>query len=171
MWGTSYTCCYSWRLTSWPGYQINHSLLLTTILQAGLAQTELPKKAELNISACAAAKPMFFHQLEITETIHPPLNTLFFISDNNAVLGPAVGHSLLCVNPLHQPLPGQGCATGRLWWRRKSPTERWGTYVSVQKCPVPVMGLSAHVSGDTEYGCEVSIDHIKENVECWMGHL
>lgn len=53
---------------------------------------------------------------EGSEFIHTVLQCVFqasfmsLLAANNAVPGPAAGHSLLCVNPLHQPLQGQRCA-------------------------------------------------------------
>ena len=82
-----------------------------------------------------------------------------FASGDHAVPRPAVGHSVLCVNPLHQPLQGQGCAAVRLRWRRQSHAEGGGTDGPVQKHPVSVVGLSAHVPRDAHYDSEVGIDH------------
>lgn len=67
------------------------------------------------------------------------------LSGKHAVLRPAAGHGDLGVDPLRQPLPGQGGAAVGLRRRRQSHAERGGARGPVQKRPVPVVGLSAHV--------------------------
>lgn len=83
---------------------------------------------------------------------------LSVFSDNNAVPGPAFGHSLLCVDPLHKPVPGQRCAADRLWRKRESSAETRRANGSIQKPSESVVGLFAHVSRDTNDRSEVSVD-------------
>lgn len=80
----------------------------------------------------------------------------------NAVPGPAFGHSLLCVDPLHKPLPGQRRAADRLWRKRKSLAETGRTDGFVQKPPESVAGLFAHVSRVTNDSSEVSVESVAE---------
>lgn len=64
------TLLFRCNMRSWG--EINHSLMLTAILQAAVVCFSLP----------------------------------FVFPGNDAVPRAAAGHSLLCVDPLHQPLPG-----------------------------------------------------------------
>lgn len=84
------------------------------------------------------------------------------MSAKNAVPGQAVGHRVLCVDPLRKPLPGQGSATVRLWWRRQGHAEKGGTAGAVQKHPVQFVGLSADVPRDAFSDAEVSSNQVTE---------
>lgn len=92
--------------------------------------------------------------------IDPQLITLLFITGHNAVPWPSVGHSHLCVDPLHQPLQSEGSAAVWLWWRIQSPTETGWTFGSVQEQSVSVLGVSANVSRDADSGSEVGTSPI-----------
>lgn len=113
---------FSGNMRSWGG--INHSLMLTAILQAAVVCFSLP----------------------------------FVFPGNDAVPRAAAGHSLLCVDPLHQPLPSPRSAAVWLWRRRESEIERGGSHSSVQV--QSVMGLSPSLPRDTECGFEVCVDHV-----------
>lgn len=75
----------------------------------------------------------------------------------HAVFGQAAGHSLLCVNSLHKPVPGQRCAPVWLYRRRTSQDEGGRAHSSVQEHAESVMGLSTYVSWNTHCGPEVSL--------------
>lgn len=129
--------------------------MVKTILQAAIQRGQ---------SAACAARTVCLLSVrghrDFAETLH--CLSLLFVSAKNAVPGQAVGHSVLCVNPLHKPLPGQGSATVRLWQRRQSHAERGRTNGTVQKHPVPCMGLSAYVPRDAYCDTEVSTNHITD---------
>lgn len=71
---------------------------------------------------------------------------IFFLITEYAVLRASPGHGVLCVQPILQPIPGEGCTTVRVQWRGADEAEGGGQDRFVPEPPQSVVGLPAAVS-------------------------